>query len=153
MPSPRTHVAKRIVEARERAGASGIDLAQKLGISLAAYDDLEAYDHEAYMCVSLDQLRSLARLLKVSLRALLSQGEASLDNGDLSPSELVRRIQNYLHMHSLSIGQFEKQVGCAISPVMENPDALWQTWNVDALHDVCVPLEVSWLTVLPKCAA
>jgi transcriptional regulator with XRE-family HTH domain len=153
MPSPRIHVAGRIAEARKRVGLDAARVAQELGLSIAAYDDLEAYDDEAYMSVSLDQLRSLGKLLNIAPRSLVAAGGLNLDSEDLSPVQLVSHIREYLGARTLSIEQFEDQVGWRVSPVMDNPDALWQAWNADALHDVCEPLAIAWLTVIPKCAA
>jgi transcriptional regulator with XRE-family HTH domain len=153
VPSPRIHVANRIAQARELAGLDTTGLAQALGLSIAAYVDLEAYDDEAYMSVSLAQLRSLGKLLNICPRNLFASDAVDSNPEELRPSELVSRIRDYLRTHALSIEQFEAQVGWTVSPVMSNPDTLWQAWNVDALYDVCEPLGVVWQMVLPKCAA
>jgi len=128
-------------------------LARAIGLSAAAYDDLEAYDDGAYMSISLEQLRSLGRLLDVSPRSLVAPAQVITSGDELSPAELVGRIREHLKLQALSTEQFEERVGWAVSSVMRNPDTLWRAWNVDALHDICAPLGVVWPLVLPTCAA
>ena len=51
-------------------------MADRLGLSSMSYYDLEVDDDEAFMSLSLAQLRTLARILGVSARTLVSDTNA-----------------------------------------------------------------------------
>lgn len=53
--------------ARERAKKSVEEMAKSLGISVAAYHDLESFDDELIDCISLQQIAILGKLLHLNL--------------------------------------------------------------------------------------
>src|SRR5229473_4057443 len=63
--------ARRIAEARAKAGLSDVDVARRLGITVDSYADLETYDGEAFTAISLGTLRALASVLNASPEQLL----------------------------------------------------------------------------------
>src|SRR5262249_27727113 len=58
--------ARRIAEARARAGLSESEMAERLGMTFESYDDLERYNDEVFMVIGLNTLRELARALNVT---------------------------------------------------------------------------------------
>ena len=145
----RAPVADRIARARQRAGLDCVAVAHQLGMSAAAYDDLEANDDDAFMSISLGQLCSLGQLLNISPRTLIAPEGATLNPERISFVELVDRMRQYMRVHSLSVEQFEDRVGWEVSGPLQNPETAWKDWNLDGLQDICALLGVDWLLALP----
>jgi DNA-binding XRE family transcriptional regulator len=146
----RPPVSRRIVSARKHAGMAGDEMAQKLGISRQAYDDLEANDDEAFMCVSLGILLRLGQILSTPPRLLLAPEGHEPRIKSVTIEDVVKHIRSYIQTHSLSIEQFETQVGWSVSEALVNPENAWDEWNADGLQDICASLNIDWLSVIPS---
>ena len=72
---------ERIRLARERAGLEPADVAAQLNLPQAHYWDLESFEDEAWMTISLEELGTLARILGVTPRFILD-GEAPVSPDD-----------------------------------------------------------------------
>jgi transcriptional regulator with XRE-family HTH domain len=145
----RPPVSHRIAHARKHAGIASADVARKLGISHQAYDDLEANDEEAFMCVPLGLLLRLGQLLSTSPRLLLAPEGYEPLAVSMTINDVVKRIRSYVKTHSLSSEQFEIQVGWSVSEALINPESAWEEWNADGLQDICASLGIDWLSVIP----
>jgi hypothetical protein len=124
-------------------------MAERLGISLPAYYDLESFDDELVTCLSLDQVKRLAQVLQVSVAALLGQNaDATADSPAVSMAELMDWIRQRVVREGSSIDAFSDRVGWDITAAMTNPDSGWRDWNIDCLRDVCADMGIEPLRVL-----
>ncbi len=124
-------------------------MADAIGLSPAAYRDLESYDDEAFMSISLGQLRSLAQALAVTIRELVSDAaRAQPARGTTSPEDLVQRIEAELQATGETVTEFSSRVGWDVAPALEDPRTIAPQWNADGLIAICDAVEVPWLDVL-----
>jgi len=86
----RLPVARRIAEARARAGISRDALAKRAGLEPMSYYDLEHYDDEAFMSVSLAEFCAVARVVALSPRALINPDPAASVISAVSMHEVMR---------------------------------------------------------------
>jgi len=147
--TPRPPTAKRIAAARERLGITQDMMADRLGLSSMSYYDLEVDDDEAFMSLSLAQLRTLARILGVSARTLVSDTNAPSAETSVSMHELVARIQALVSAEHITADVFGERVGWDVSNALSNPESAWQEWCIDTLRDVSEAVGISWRAVLP----
>jgi hypothetical protein len=124
-------------------------MAERLVISLPAYFDLESFDDELVTCLSLEQVRSLATVLHLSIAALLADETNAIASGPaMSMAELVDRIGQRLVQEGISVDAFSDRVGWDVTAALNDPDSAWRDWNIDCLRDVCAEIEIDWLRVL-----
>jgi hypothetical protein len=141
--------AARIRSARVRVGLDERAMAERLGIGLPAYCDLERFDDELATCLSLDQVRRLAQVLRLSIAALIAaDADATASGPAMSMTELIDRIRQRLVQEGLNVEAFSDRVGWDITAAMTNPDSAWRDWNIDCLRDVCAEMEIDSLRVL-----
>jgi transcriptional regulator with XRE-family HTH domain len=133
-------------EARERVGISARELAAEVGMTEASYFDLEAYDEEAYMCLTLAQLRALADRLGTSPARLLDQNEGKTP---LNAVALAGALRVAVGESDDRIAAFESQVGWELSAFLNKPETLL-TWTPVALRDLCDALRLDWVSALPE---
>ncbi len=143
-------VADRIACARGAAGLDMAAVATAIGLSEAAYFDLEAYDDEAFTCISLGQLCCLGQVLNVSPRQLVAPEGTQPTSVEVSSLKLVAAIRRFLETSALSVEQFEDEVGWGVSDALQNPETGCNDWCLDGLQDICRPLGLNWLLVLPN---
>jgi transcriptional regulator with XRE-family HTH domain len=146
---PPSGAAARIRAARTRAGLGEQTVAAALGITLPAYFDLESFDDELFTCLSLEEVSKLAQALGVSTLALVV-GDERADGvaGEMSLTDVVSRIREYIGLHSLTPVAFSDRVGWDIAPALLDPSSAWRSWNLDWLYDVCAELKIEWTAVL-----
>ena len=70
-PAPWPPVARRIKEARERAGLSESEIAARLGMTASEYWDIELHDDEAFNTFAIADLAQLAEILGMPLDTML----------------------------------------------------------------------------------
>jgi len=145
----RAPVASRIARARERAGLDSVQVATALGLSVDSYDDLESYDADAFMCISLGQVRALGGILGVSPRELVTPEGAEELDGEITPGQIVARIQDRIQEDAVSVEDFETQVGWLVTSALADPEAVWSDWNLDGLQDICGAIGLNWLHLIP----
>jgi hypothetical protein len=115
---------------------------------VASYWDLEAYDDEVFMCLSLRQLGVLANALHVSARGLVSDGPTLPGPAKLTPTEIVAALRERL---AASGGDFEalaEHLGWDVQDALAEPAIIWEKWCVVELRDVCEGLGLDWLGLL-----
>jgi len=146
---PPSGVAARIQAARTRAGLDPQTVSEALGITLPAYFDLESFDDELFTCLSLEEVMKLAQVLGVSPLSLVAGDEiAHRVTGEMSLTDLINRVREYIRLHSLTPAAFSDRVGWDMSPALLEPDRAWHSWSLDWLHDVCAELKIEWMAVL-----
>jgi hypothetical protein len=149
MRPERPSVARRIADARHRTGLTEKQLAERLGISLPAYCDLESYDDEAFTCLSLGQLRDLGVALGVPARQLLAPDGAGMSLLSFPMAALLDRVRVEIAQSGLTVEEFGERVGWDIASALAHPESAWTDWCVDGLQDICSAVGVDWLSVLP----
>src|SRR5471032_1305605 len=95
--------AAQIRSRRIRAGKSQNEVAQRLGLDAAWYDDLEHRDDELVSTLTLFQATELASILAVRVPDLLSDG--TRPDQRIPLVDLRARINAYLAREGLSIEQ------------------------------------------------
>lgn len=150
MKHTRAPTAGRIRQAREVAGLGPSALAESLGLPSQSYEDLEAYDDEAFMCISLGQLRTLAAILNVTARGLIAPEGVDGVRGEVTAAEVVDAIRERLRRSEQTVEDFEAEVGWSIAGALNNPDSIWSDWNLDGLQDICRAIGLEWLRVVPE---
>lgn len=107
-------VASSIRQAREPLGRSEDDVAREIGLGSAAYEDLEVYDDEVSISISIGQLRRLAKALERPLGQLLSVAREHR-GPEVSIDALLERIRIELATRgerrsaSVSAGTFRRR--------------------------------------------
>src|SRR6185369_913753 len=119
MPDEEPSVAKRILQARERAGIVADALAESVGLEPMAYYDLEHDDDEAFTAVSLAQICAVARALRLSPPSLLAPSPTSPTGATISLQEVVQGICGRMTADRLTPAAFSDLVGWDVSEVLE----------------------------------
>jgi len=133
-------------EARERSGKTVDEMASLLGISRPSYYDLETYDDEIILVVSLKQLVTLSHALGIDLVEFFSNG-APKPAESVSLEALAESINEYLTANNLTVAEFEDAVGWELANCLTEPRQ-FMNFNVDGLKDVTRPLGIDWRAVL-----
>jgi len=133
-------------EARERSGKTVDEMASLLSISRPSYYDLETYDDEIILVVSLKQLVTLSHALCIDLIEFFSNG-APKPAESVSLEALAESINEYLTANKLTVAEFEDAVGWEVANCLTDPSQ-FLNFNLDGLKDVTKPLSVDWRAVL-----
>jgi len=133
-------------EARERSGKTVDEMASLLGISRPSYYDLETYDDEIILVVSLKQLVTLSHALGINLVEFFSNG-APKPAESVSLEALAESINEYLAANKLTVAEFEDAVGWELANCLADPRQ-FMNFNLDGLKDVTRPLGIDWRAVL-----
>jgi len=137
---------KRLQAARERAGKGIGEMAALMGISWAAYRDLEMFDTEVTDVLSLQELITLSKALGLDLVEFFSDG-ASKRGESLSLDALAGKIKAYIVAHNLTVAEFEDAIGWEVANCLTEPSQ-FMNFNLDGLMDVTRPLGLDWRAVL-----
>ncbi len=135
---------KKLRAAREDSGKSPEEIAEALGISSAAYYDLEAFDDELPTSLSLDKVALLFTLLKIEPAMFFATAPPP---ESVSPDALIRKISEYLNTKRMTVSEFEDRVGWDIEPLLKEPSKIL-SYDIDALRDICNEIGVDWLSVV-----
>lgn len=138
----RMSTAETIRALRQAAGVSEDQAALALGISLAAYGDLERYDDELIMSVSLGQARALAKLFGTSLTELLPP--EVLPPRAVSLAELSSIVRSAASQSGEALGKLEELVGWEVASFLASPGQVTESRPIMFLQDLARPFEVSW---------
>ena len=150
MQEQRPSVAKRITEARERAGMSADTLAERVGLEPMSYYDLEHYDDEAFTSVSLGELCAVARAVGLSPRELVNPDPTTPVGATVSMQNVIQGIRDRMTADQLSAEAFGERAGWDVAEALHNPESAWAAWCVDALRDVCGQVGIDWRAVVPE---
>jgi transcriptional regulator with XRE-family HTH domain len=134
--------AETIRSLREAAGLSEDQAALALGISHSAYGDLESYDDELIMSVSLGQARALAKLLGTTLAELLPPEVSS--SRAVSLAELSSNIRSAASQSGEGLSKLEELVGWELASFLASPGQVTESRPIMFLQDLARSFEVSW---------
>src|SRR5262249_37514466 len=101
--------AKRIEDARVRAGKSIEEACVQLGISYESYQDLEWFDDEILTCISIRQVETLCEFLNVSSVILLTGQSENRILNHITLREVLDGIRSYIQSKEISVEQFEEE--------------------------------------------
>lgn len=146
----RAPAARRLADARRRAGKSVSEIATAIGLDIAACSDLESYDDEVYTSISLGALCRLADLLGVTAGSLVAPSHAPGDGKipPVRPAELARRLGEQMRERGESVEAAGGRLGWDVEELLAAPDRPWAVCNLDGLQDLCRSVRLSWLGVL-----
>jgi len=142
-------VAARFREARERSNLSLGEVAERLGIPVSEYWDIEFHDDEAFVCFSLAELRVIATILKTPLEVLLFGADFKGSTSGTSPSMIAERLRALAVSEGLPIDELGERVGWDLTPIMADPEAVDQ-FNLSGLSDVCAAIGLDWVSALQR---
>ena len=130
----------------EAIGKTPEEMATLIRISVAEYDEREAFEGELNMVLNLAELSKLSSVLGIHTR-LLFDGE-NLNAQLVSTHELMTKIRACLNSTCASVSEFEDRVGFKIEKSLSDPFEILK-WNVDCLRFVCKETGVDWRLALP----
>jgi transcriptional regulator with XRE-family HTH domain len=137
--------AGRLRQARAQAALTPEQVAVQLGITTAAYHDLESFPGELSSTISVRQLRRLGEALGVNMASLLLGAHPLVD--EVSAGDLVDALRARVAASGASVDDLGSQIGWDIGPLLQNPEQLWEL-NLDGLQDICAFVGVDWTSLL-----
>jgi len=146
-------IAGRIAAARQRVGLSHEEMASRLGISVPSYWDLEAYNSEVFGCISLAQLETLAGLLGIAPRALVSRDVDPPVATTVSLDEVASSIRRRIERDGDGGTALSDEAGVEIWALLVDAATMWREWCLEQLQMVCSPLGINWRAVLSEVAS
>ena len=138
----------RLAAARERSGLSAEAIAERVGLPVALYRELESDATALCSKISLADLRAVAHVVGLTPRELLLNEAASQQPARASFAELASAVRQAVSQSQLSIEMWSEAVGWEVGPLLVNPEYVWRL-SVDALKDICVGARRDWLAFLP----
>ncbi len=133
--------------ARERLALTPEEVAKQIGLSVNWYHDLEAYPDEIFTTMSLAHLKSLGQALQMEPLTILT-GEAAASTARLTFRDVAEGLRHKMEAEGLDAATFGQRVGWEISPVLADPQELWN-FNVTGFRDTCAAAGLDWLAALP----
>jgi transcriptional regulator with XRE-family HTH domain len=140
MGSPNSN-ASRFREAREQAGLTVFDVAERTGLSDASVFDLESFDDELTMVYGPSDLVRIGAVLGVSPLNLLGLVPQS---GVIAPAELAAAVHRYCVSSAITVADFEDRCGCRVAEAVQQPERLLSEFSIDGIRDVCRTANVEW---------
>lgn len=147
--APWPSAARRIAEARSRLGLSDVDVADRVGITIHSYYDLEAYNDEAFTVTSLAKLGELARVLGTSARFILVAEDANQPTPVITFDVISRRLSERLAQAATTPEAFGEATGWDVGGLLADPRSLAE-WPVDGLYQLATALDLDWVAALPR---
>jgi transcriptional regulator with XRE-family HTH domain len=139
--------ARRIEVLRERTGKAAHEIASAVGLSDAAYRDLEMFDDELITASSLEEIKKLADVFGVPTAALFLDEPIAISH-HVSYAELVERVNARLAVGT-SREAFEDQIGWELAAFFESEARARSFYGVEFLKALCRHLDVWWMAALP----
>ena len=133
---------------REDAGLTVQEVAAAIGLNNEWVWDLESYDEELYMTISLAALQHLAFLLRTTARQLLLLEDKPSGEPRVAFKDLVAHLREHLRASGQSADAFGDEVGWDLASTLDNPSNVWE-WSPDELRDVAAGLRIDWASALP----
>lgn len=154
-------INQQIRERRLLLGLTDCDVANESNISIAEYNDIEAYPDELYTVVHLQVVKRICDVLSINLMDLLGLGCRFCEDGQpfieiylLSRNLLISKQRTKL---GLSLDDVGNQIGFESRAIerMENESDFLDKWcleNIDNLSKaLCIPLQILLDEHCPKC--
>lgn len=140
-------IARRFLQARETLGLEQSEVARRWGQQPSMYWDLELYDFEALDVISVQDLVTIAAILRVSVVQLLFGTDVSSEMPRTSYLEVVRRLREQMNDRAMSVEQMSDLVGWELAAYLDDPGKLGEL-PIVALRQVCQAADVDWATTL-----
>ncbi|GEM_PF-1710890 len=142
--------AARLKSLRIKAGLDPEGLADKIGISVAWYEDLESQPGELEAGLVMTQLWMLANQLQVGM-AFLVEGRAIPEDVAETPFLEVARLIRLRLEHSKDVHSLEEKTGWDLAGFLKHPDAEGWDMRLPFFRDVCKELGIDYRGVLRYC--
>ena len=139
-----TGQAERLANLRKKSGREVGELASLLGISSAAYHDLERFDEEIVDCIDFNQLTTLAAAIGLDLRAFFEADRL----GQVTFPDLAARLETLIGRDAPTLAALEEQVGWELGRHLDNPQSFGELPAI-ALADIGAAVGVDWRSLLP----
>lgn len=139
--------AAQIRSNRIRAGKSQGEVAERLGLNAAWYDDLERRDDELTSTLTIYQAMELAAILGMRLGDLLGDGTAP--DQHISIMELPGLINKHVAEAGISMEQFEEEVGWELQAFLQSPFKVVAEFPISFLQALAEHLGINWLCLIP----
>jgi transcriptional regulator with XRE-family HTH domain len=132
--------AVRFREARERAGLSPDDAADRMGISSASLWDIECCAEEL-LIYSPARIRQFSDVLGISPRGLFGiESQAA----PITARELIALIREHCRSRAITIEQFEDASGWRVAHNLDEPEKFLHDYDIEGIRDICGELGVDW---------
>jgi hypothetical protein len=141
------HVAQRFLQARESLHLTEDDVADQWGQVSSMYQDLEFHDSEAFDVVSVQDLVTLASILRVSVMSLLFGEEPSPPIPITTYTELANKLRARMDEQAMTVDQLSELVGWKLSEYLLAPDK-FADLPIFGLRWVCNAVNVDWASML-----
>jgi transcriptional regulator with XRE-family HTH domain len=138
--------AARIRAARVGAGLTLDETASRLNVPIAAYDDLERYDDEAFTVADLGLLRHLGGIVGIDAGELLLGPDGRRERA-IPFAQLSGALHDFLKREGQTADQFGEAIGWDLRPVLDDP-VKWDDQGVELLYLVSKHLKLDWVAVL-----
>jgi hypothetical protein len=112
--------------------------------SVSEYWDLELRDDEAFTCVSVSDLHSIAAALGTSGSQLLFGGEFHSSAEALDFASIAGRIARRISAANTTAEAFGESIGWDTVDVLGDPGAL-AAFNIVGFRDICQAVDVNWI--------
>jgi transcriptional regulator with XRE-family HTH domain len=133
----------RFKEAREQAGLSHNDAAERMGIE--SIWDIEWFEDELTTVHSPADIQKFCRVLSIKPSTLFGIECGLLP---ITATELVSMIHEQCRLRSVDLEEFEDIVGWKLAPSLNDPDWLLREMTIDGLQWLCRELGVNWHCVI-----
>ncbi len=143
-------ISQKIKDARERKGLTDLQIAEKVGISIYEYGDVEAYDNEAQSVLDLKYLKKLCSALNINLFELFSfeKGDNVNNNYDLDRRDLI--VSSYRNKLAISQDKLGDKVGFHGHVIykMETDRDFLESWCLEDIVSLANVLDIPpWVLI------
>lgn len=139
--------SERLRAARERAGLEASDVADRAGLPLPHYCDLEAFDDDVWSTISLETLLLVSRELNVTPSLILEGRDTP--GTRMAFGEFSAAIAAAIRKDGGDADAWGERVGWDVAPLLEDPEAIWEL-NAEGLRDIANAAGLDWRAVLPE---
>lgn len=137
----------RVRERREALGITEGEAETCLDINSHWYWDLEHFDDELTMTLSLAQVSRLCTLLRMEPFELLGEEPPQRH---VSPAELRDLVREDCRLRQWSVEEFGEHVGWDVQGLVDSPDAYIAEMNLDGLQDLCSHFGLNRIEAIPE---
>jgi transcriptional regulator with XRE-family HTH domain len=144
------NTAQRIRENRIRLALTEAGLAEELGLTIAAYGDLETHQDELATCVTLEQATKLSLLLHVPLLELLSEHKPP--EALPLPTEVANVVSAHINASGVSVESLEESIGWELRAFLEEPSRIAPSLPVMFFQALAGAIHALPLSLIPRVA-
>jgi transcriptional regulator with XRE-family HTH domain len=141
--------AGRLKRARQSIGLDEHSVAELIGITSPWYYDLEAFEDDLAMTLSLERLCHLAEVVKADPLALLIGDRANSIERSIQFGDVVQHLAAQMAAADLDEERFGDRVGWDLTKILGDPQELWEL-NSDGFIDVAKGAGVEWTSAFPR---